>query len=213
MTVCCIYFHAFKCVCYVYIIIPAKKNHSVLRCNINAWMLTDIANTYCIYMHVYIQAPPLPMTTDITLCILQLSYKWTHYSRQEGKLNQAHSFIFIFLRSHTAFSPCLHSCAALCVCAFMCRVINAWRKFLIDQPQPQWWMKVPSSFGCQHDRRIAPWKPWITLEKENQRFPQLCREVTLVNIVEQVAANDWIKRSDFWTYVYLEARYTSPSES
>lgn len=52
-----------------------------------------------------------------------------------------------------SFSLSRSRSVSVCTCA-----INAWRKLLLEKPEPWWWMKIPWSFGFQHGRRISPWK-------------------------------------------------------
>ena len=110
------------------------------------------------HIYILVSLPRPPLATHIILCSLQLSYKWAHYSQQAREVYPGS-----FICSHTSeLSHCILTlftfscCACVCVCAFMCRAASAWRKCLLDQPQPQWWMKLPSSFGFQHDKESHP---------------------------------------------------------
>lgn len=185
--------------CYVCIIINADTN-DLVPFNINAWMLRDMTNTYmhtCIhtymyvcmytYIHIltYVYISPQPMTTDIMLCSLQFSYKWTHYSQQKGKPN--HSFIFILLRSHTAFSRCLHPCAIL--------------SLVMNEKHTLQWLKIVSAFcfkcWCQAiiSMAVQSSSQWNSLDV----FPGgchscwhsfLCRSPCR-HVGSQCSSNDW----------------------
>lgn len=127
-------------------------------------MLTDTANIH-IYIHTSV-SPPLPLATHITLCSLQLSYKWAHYSQQGGKLIQANPFI----RFHTSeISHCiltLLTFACCSVCVSVCIYVpcsECIEQTLIRSSSASMMNESLFILWLSAWWRIAPWKPWISV--------------------------------------------------